>query len=58
MEQLEEAVQEEWTKVREEEKDNEELQEALADDDFEIGVSEVDRDPYGIVVLKNDSEEA
>jgi ABC-type molybdate transport system substrate-binding protein len=51
-------VQEEWTKVREEEKDNEELQEALADDDFEIGVSEVDRDPYGIVVLKNDAEEA
>ncbi|OWY51789.1 NGG1p interacting factor 3 [Alternaria alternata] len=58
MEQLEEAVQEEWTKVREEEKDNEELQEALADDDFEIGVSEVDRDPYGIVVLKNDAEGA
>ncbi|KAI4667334.1 uncharacterized protein J4E79_002020 [Alternaria viburni] len=56
--QLEEAVQEEWGKIREEEKDNEALQEALADDDFEIAVSEVDRDPYGIVVLKGDAEEA
>ncbi|KAI4710503.1 hypothetical protein J4E89_004959 [Alternaria sp. Ai002NY15] len=56
--QLEEAVQEEWGKIREEEKDNEALQEALEDDDFEIAVSEVDRDPYGIVVLKGDAEEA
>lgn len=56
--QLEEAVQEEWGKIREEEKDNEALQEALADDDFEIAVSEVDRDPYGIVVLKSDAEAA
>ncbi|KAI4644323.1 hypothetical protein J4E93_006224 [Alternaria ventricosa] len=56
--QLEEAVQEEWGKIRDEEKDNEALQEALEDDDFEIAVSEIDRDPYGIVVLKGDAEEA
>ncbi|KAI4670709.1 uncharacterized protein J4E88_009801 [Alternaria novae-zelandiae] len=56
--QLEEAVQEEWGKIREEEKDNEALQEALEDDDFEIAVSEVDRDPYGIVVLKSDADAA
>jgi dinuclear metal center YbgI/SA1388 family protein len=55
---LEEAVQEEWEKVREEEKHSEGLEEALQDDDFEIAVSEVDRDPYGIVVLKNDVGEA
>jgi dinuclear metal center YbgI/SA1388 family protein len=55
-EQLEETVQEEWEKVREEEKDNEQLADALAEDDFEIAVSEVDRDPYGFVILKNDVE--
>jgi len=53
--QLEEAVQEEWTKVREEEKGNEQLKEALEDDDFEVMVSEADRDPYGIVVLKSET---
>ncbi|KAF1834292.1 NGG1p interacting factor 3 [Decorospora gaudefroyi] len=56
--QLEETVQEEWAKVREEGKDNEELKEALAEEDFEIEVSEVDRDPYGIVVLKSEVEKA
>ncbi|KAH7390604.1 NGG1p interacting factor 3 [Pyrenochaeta sp. MPI-SDFR-AT-0127] len=56
--QLEEAVEEEWSKVREEEKDNKDLEEALAEDDFEVAVSEVDRDPYGIVVLKSEAEEA
>ncbi|KAI4942046.1 hypothetical protein J4E91_010434 [Alternaria rosae] len=56
--QLEEAVQEEWGKIRDEEKDNEALQDALADDDFEIAVSEIDRDPYGIVVLKSDADAA
>jgi dinuclear metal center YbgI/SA1388 family protein len=50
--QLEEVVETEWSKVREENKEDEALKEALADDDFEIVVSEVDRDPYGIVVLK------
>jgi dinuclear metal center YbgI/SA1388 family protein len=54
--QLEETVHEEWEKVREEGKDNQELKEALEDDDFEIAVSEVDRDPYGFVILKNDVE--
>jgi dinuclear metal center YbgI/SA1388 family protein len=56
--QLEEAVQEEWANLREEEKDNEMLQEALAEDDFDIEVSEVDRDPYGIVVLNPEVEDA
>jgi dinuclear metal center YbgI/SA1388 family protein len=56
--QLEEAVQEEWAKLREGEKDNEMLKEALAEDDFDIEVSEVDRDPYGIVVLNPNVEEA
>lgn len=54
--QLEEAVSDEWLKVRDEGKDSEELKEALADEDFEIAVSEVDRDPYGIVVLKSEAE--
>jgi dinuclear metal center YbgI/SA1388 family protein len=55
--QLEQAVEEEWAKVREEYKDNQDFKEALADEDFEIAVSEADRDPYGIVVLKNDAEQ-
>lgn len=50
-EQLEDAVVDEWRKIRKEEPDGQSL-----DDDFEIIVSEVDRDPYGIVVLKNDQE--
>jgi dinuclear metal center YbgI/SA1388 family protein len=54
--QLEEAVETEWNQVREENKDNDELKEALAEDDFEVVVSEVDRDPYGIVVLKPEAE--
>ncbi|CAO2654226.1 Nn.00g109590.m01.CDS01 [Neocucurbitaria sp. VM-36] len=56
MGQLEETVQKEWAKVREEERDNEELKEVFAEEDFEIAVSEVDRDPYGIVVLKGETE--
>ena len=52
--QLEKTVQEEWSKLREEERQNEELKKALAEDDFEIAVSEVDRDPYGILVLKSE----
>jgi dinuclear metal center YbgI/SA1388 family protein len=54
--QLDEAVEAEWSKVREEDKDNEDLKEALAEEDFEVVVSEVDRDPYGIVVLKPEVE--
>jgi putative NIF3 family GTP cyclohydrolase 1 type 2 len=49
--QLEVAIQEEWEKVREEEEGKEEFKEALIDEEFEVLVSEVDRDPYGIVVL-------
>jgi putative NIF3 family GTP cyclohydrolase 1 type 2 len=57
--QLDEAVETEWNKVREENRDSEdkELKDALADEDFEIVVSEMDRDPYGIVVLKPEKEE-
>jgi dinuclear metal center YbgI/SA1388 family protein len=55
--QLEEAVETEWSKVREENKNDEILKEALAEEEFEIAVSEVDRDPYGIVVLKPEAEE-
>lgn len=51
MEQLEGQVEQEWTALREEEAGNEELKEALADEEFDVVVSEVDRDPYGIVVL-------
>ncbi|KAF2819806.1 NGG1p interacting factor 3 [Ophiobolus disseminans] len=54
--QLEEAIETEWNKVRDEEQGNEKFKEALADEEFEIAVSEVDRDPYGIVVLKPEKE--
>jgi putative NIF3 family GTP cyclohydrolase 1 type 2 len=57
-EQLETTVGEEWEKVREEEQENEHVREALEEEDFEVAVSEVDRDPYGIVVLKPDAEQA
>jgi dinuclear metal center YbgI/SA1388 family protein len=56
-EQLENTIVKEWATVREEEKDTEGLEEALADDDFDVEVSEVDRDPYGIVVLKPEVED-
>lgn len=54
--QLDVEVAEQWNKLREEEAGKEELKEALADDDFEVVVSEFDRDPYGIVVLNNDGQ--
>jgi dinuclear metal center YbgI/SA1388 family protein len=57
LQQLEDAVGTEWSKVREEERDNDDLKEALAEEDFEVAVSEVDRDPYGIVVLKPEKED-
>jgi dinuclear metal center YbgI/SA1388 family protein len=57
-EQLETSVGEEWEKIREEEQGNEHVKEALEEEDFDITVSEVDRDPYGIVVLKPDVEQA
>jgi len=51
--QLEETVEEEWSKVREQEGGDEDLKEALAEGDFDVVVSEVDRDPYGIVILND-----
>jgi dinuclear metal center YbgI/SA1388 family protein len=56
LEQLEEAVETEWSQIREEHKDDDDLKEALAEEDFEVVVSEGDRDPYGIVVLKPEAE--
>ncbi|EMD66554.1 hypothetical protein COCSADRAFT_35061 [Bipolaris sorokiniana ND90Pr] len=56
--QLEDAVDEEWKKVREEYKDNGEFLEALADENLIVEVSEADRDPYGIVVLRDDAGQA
>jgi putative NIF3 family GTP cyclohydrolase 1 type 2 len=49
--QLEEAVEGEWTKIKGDEADDETIKDALAEDDFDVVVSEVDRDPYGIVIL-------
>ncbi|KAI5257457.1 NGG1p interacting factor 3 [Aureobasidium subglaciale] len=56
--QLENAVKEEWERVRQEEKNkaglSEDYLEALEDDHVEIHVSEVDRDPYGIMISKDE----
>lgn len=56
--QLEKAVKEEWDRVRKGEKArsdlSEEYAEALEDDHVEIQVSEVDRDPYGIMISKQE----
>ncbi|KAF2477991.1 NGG1p interacting factor 3 [Lindgomyces ingoldianus] len=52
--QLEGMVEEEWAKIRQEDGENEELREVL-EEEFEVLVSEVDRDPYGIVILKSDT---
>ena len=54
LDQLDDQIEKEWKLLREEEADQEELKEALAEEDFEVWVSEKDRDPYGIVVLNND----
>ena len=56
--QLEETVAQEWEKLRAEEKKkqglDEDYYEALEDDHVEIQVSEVDRDPYGIMINKTE----
>lgn len=56
--QLEEAVAQEWERVRREEEGREglsaELKEALGDESGEVAVSEVDRDPYGIMIAKSE----
>ena len=54
LDQLDDQIEKEWKLLREEEADQDELKEALADEDFDVWVSEKDRDPYGIVVLNND----
>ncbi|OQN99159.1 hypothetical protein B0A48_15008 [Cryoendolithus antarcticus] len=54
--QLEAQVKKEWEKVRSEDraKDgiSEQLMEALSDEHFDVAVSEVDRDPFGIMISK------
>lgn len=59
--QLEKSVKEEWERVRKEEKEkasssalSEDYLEALEDNHIEIHVSEVDRDPYGIMISKDE----
>lgn len=56
--QLEKSVKEEWNRIRNEEKSRDGLDddylETLDDDHVEIHVSEVDRDPYGIMISKDE----
>lgn len=56
-EQLTSMLQQEWKKVREAEKQeeglSEEWDEALADEDVLVEVSERDRDPFGMVILES-----
>lgn len=59
--QLEATIGEEWERVRQEELQagqlTEELKESLEDKQFNVDVSEVDRDPYGIMIAKSEIEE-
>ncbi|KAK4539560.1 hypothetical protein LTR36_010837 [Oleoguttula mirabilis] len=54
--QLEEAIKVEWERMRNEERAKEgisdEFMEALDDEHVEVQVSEVDRDPYGMMISK------
>jgi putative NIF3 family GTP cyclohydrolase 1 type 2 len=56
--QLEETIAEEWERVRKEELQadgvSEELKDSLEDEHFDVAVSEVDRDPYGIMIAKSE----
>lgn len=56
--QLEETIAEEWERVRREELQaanvSDELKESLEDEHFDVAVSEVDRDPYGIMIAKSE----
>lgn len=52
--QLEEAVAQEWERVRKEEAGREEWREVLSEEAGEVAVSEVDRDPYGIMIAKSE----
>ncbi|KAI6863700.1 NGG1p interacting factor 3 [Hortaea werneckii] len=53
--QLEETIREEWDRIRQQERkegNSDQFNEALDDDSVEVQVSEVDRDPYGIMIAK------
>jgi len=56
--QLEATIGEEWERVRQEELQagqlSDELKESLNDEHFDVAVSEVDRDPYGIMIAKSE----
>ncbi|CAK4002652.1 NGG1 interacting factor Nif3 [Lecanosticta acicola] len=56
--QLERTVKQEWEKLRNAEKSqsgiSDEFMEALNDQAVEVHVSEVDRDPYGIMIAKSE----
>ncbi|RMY71499.1 hypothetical protein D0863_05105 [Hortaea werneckii] len=52
---LEETIREEWDRIRQAERkegNSDQFNEALDDDSVEVQVSEVDRDPYGIMIAK------
>lgn len=59
--QLEKAIKGEWERVRAEERSktgvSEEFLESLGDASVEVHVSEVDRDPYGIMIAKEVAED-
>ena len=54
------VLREEWKAVRESEKKREglspEWEEALEDEDVLVEVSEMDRDPFGIVILQSSKQ--
>ncbi|GAB1735247.1 hypothetical protein NU219Hw_g2891t1 [Hortaea werneckii] len=52
---LEETIREEWDRIRQQERkegNSDPFNEALDDESVEVQVSEVDRDPYGIMIAK------
>ncbi|GAB7360768.1 hypothetical protein MBLNU230_g0756t1 [Neophaeotheca triangularis] len=54
--QLEDTIADEWERIRNEERTkpnlSDEFKEALDDEHIEVQVSEIDRDPYGIMINK------
>ncbi|KAK4574282.1 hypothetical protein LTR86_002043 [Recurvomyces mirabilis] len=56
--QLENTIAAEWDRIRSEERAKEglsdEFLEALNDDHFDVQVSEIDRDPYGVMISKSE----
>lgn len=53
-EKLEEQVREELAEVRKDVRNNSAVQKALEDDTVLVEISEFDRDPYGILISRND----